>query len=117
LLRPSVIAALTAALSVSRAQAVGLGTSLFAFDGFGTLGVVHSGEDQADFTSTDFKPNGAGFSHDWSADVDSRLGAQITANATSQLSATAQIIVEHTQPGFRPGGTVNVFSTTVDFVF
>jgi hypothetical protein len=101
--RPSLIAALTVALSISCAHAVDLGTSLFAFDGFGTLGMVHSSEDQADFTSTDFKPNGAGFSHDWSADVDSRLGAQITANATSQLSATAQIIVEQSyNNSYRP---------------
>jgi hypothetical protein len=69
-------------------------SSMFSFNGFGTAGVVHSSEDQADFTSTVFKPNGAGYSHNWSADVDSRIGAQATANFTGQLSAVVQIISE-----------------------
>lgn len=68
--------------------------SMFSFNGFGTAGVVHSSEDQADFTSSVFKPNGAGYSHNWSADVDSRIGAQATANITAQLSAVVQVISE-----------------------
>jgi len=68
--------------------------AMFSFNAFGTLGVVHSSEDQADFTSTTFKPNGAGFSHNWSADVDSLLGAQLTANFTPQISAVLQLIAE-----------------------
>ena len=70
------------------------GPSMFSFNAFGTLGVVHSSEDNADFTSSTFKPNGAGYSHDWSADVDSRIGAQVTANITPRLSAVLQLIVE-----------------------
>src|ERR1700729_1828568 len=68
--------------------------SLFSFSGFGTLGVVHSSESEADFTNSTFKPNGAGFTRAWSADVDSRLGAQVMANVTSQLSAVVQVISE-----------------------
>lgn len=68
--------------------------SMFSFNAFGTLGVVHSSENQADFTSTTSKPNGAGFSHSWSADVDSLLGAQLTANFTPQISAVLQLIAE-----------------------
>jgi opacity protein-like surface antigen len=68
--------------------------SLFSFGAFGTLGMVHSSEHQADFTSTIFKPNGAGYTHSWSSDVDSRIGAQITANPTAQLSAVVQVIAE-----------------------
>jgi hypothetical protein len=70
------------------------GASLFSFDAFGTLGIVHSSEDQADFTSSIFKPNGAGYTHSWSSDVDSRIGAQLTANPTAQLSAVVQVIAE-----------------------
>ncbi len=68
--------------------------SMFSLGGFGTVGAAHSSERRADFTSGILKPNGAGYSHDWSADVDSRLGAQVTANFTAQLSAVVQIISE-----------------------
>jgi hypothetical protein len=68
--------------------------SLFSFRGFGTLGVVRSTEDQADFTSTIYKHHGAGHSHEWSADVDSLLAGQITAQITPQLSGVLQAIVE-----------------------
>jgi hypothetical protein len=70
--------------------------SMFSFSGFGTLGVVHSSEHRADFTSTIFKPNGAGYSHDWSPDVDSLIGAQVIANVTPRLSAMLQVISQQT---------------------
>src|SRR3984885_6655741 len=66
--------------------------SMFSFNGFGTIGVVHSSEHDADFTSNIFKPNGAGYSHDWSPDVDSLIGAQVIANFTPRLSAMLQVI-------------------------
>jgi hypothetical protein len=68
--------------------------SIFTFSGFGTLGVVHSSETEADFTNSTFKPNGAGFTRAWSPDVDSRLGAQVIANVSPQLSAVVQVISE-----------------------
>lgn len=68
------------------------GASMFSLSGFGTLGVVHSSDHDADFTSTIFKPNGAGYSHDWSPDVDSLIGAQVIANFTPRLSAMLQVI-------------------------
>ena len=67
---------------------------IFLFSGFGTLGLVHSSENKADFTSDWFRPNGAGYSHAWSADVDSRIGAQVTANFSPQISAVVQVISE-----------------------
>jgi hypothetical protein len=68
---------------------------MFSFSGFGTLGVVHSNDHDADFTSNNiFKPDGAGYSHDWSPDVDSLIGAQIIANFTPRLSAMLQVISE-----------------------
>lgn len=69
-------------------------TPMFSFSGFGTVGVAHSGEDKADFVSGILKPNGAGHSHTWSADVNSLIGGQITANFTPQLSAILQVISE-----------------------
>ncbi|MEO8136548.1 MAG: hypothetical protein ABI831_21550 [Betaproteobacteria bacterium] len=89
-----VLAALAAALHTSGAGAVDFDTSRFSFGGFGTLGAVHSSEDQADFTSNIFKPDGAGYSDSWSADVDSLIGAQVTLNVTPRLSAVLQVIAE-----------------------
>jgi len=66
--------------------------SMFSFSAFGTFGMVHSSDDQADFTAGIFSPNGAGHTHAWSSDVDSRIGAQATADITSRLSAMLQII-------------------------
>jgi hypothetical protein len=70
------------------------GASMFSFSGFGTLGLVHSSEDSADFTANLLQPNGAGYTHSWSPDVDSRLGAQAIAHFTPQLSAMLQVISE-----------------------
>lgn len=56
--------------------------------------MVHSSENKADFTSSVFKPNGAGFSHPWSADVDSLFGAQVNADFTRQISAVVQVIAQ-----------------------
>jgi hypothetical protein len=68
--------------------------SVFSFDGFGTLGVVHSSEDNAEFTGSGLTPTGAGFGHSWSAAVDSLIAAQVTANVTSKLSAVLQVVAE-----------------------
>jgi hypothetical protein len=76
------------------AAADDLKTSMFSFSAFGTLGVVHSSEDRADFTASPLQPNGAGYAHSWSPDIDSRLGAQATAHFTPQLSAMLQVISE-----------------------
>jgi hypothetical protein len=80
--------------AASGAAAEDLGASMFSFSGFGTLGVVHSSEGGADFTASSLQPNGAGYTHSWSPDVDSRLGAQVTAHFTPQLSAMLQVISE-----------------------
>ena len=69
-------------------------TSMFLFSGFGTLGVVHSSEDLADFTASIFKPNGAGYTRSWSPSVDSLIGGQVIANFSPKLSAMVQAISE-----------------------
>ncbi|HUX90547.1 MAG TPA: hypothetical protein VMV48_07655 [Gallionellaceae bacterium] len=75
------------------ARAEDLGTQKFSFSGFGTAGLVHSSEDQADYTNSPwYKPSGAGHSQNWSADVDSRLGLQLDAQFTPQLSAVLQVL-------------------------
>jgi hypothetical protein len=70
------------------------GASIFSLGGFGTVGVVHSNESLADFTASFLQPTGAGYTHSWSASVDSLLGAQLTANFTPQLSALVQVVTQ-----------------------
>src|SRR5450432_353257 len=77
--------------------------SMFSFSGFGTVGLVHSSEDRADFTASPLAPNGAGYTHSWSPDIDSRLGAQVIAHFTPQLSAMLQVVSEQRyDKTFRP---------------
>jgi len=80
--------------AAASAAAGDAGPSMFSFSGFGTLGVVHSSEDAADYTASPLQPNGAGYTNAWSPDLDSRLGAQATATFTPQLSAMVQVISE-----------------------
>lgn len=76
---------------------------MFSLAGYGTLGVVHSSEDQADFVSNLLQPKGAGRSENWSAGIDSRLGLQVTANVNAQWSAVLQVISqENYQDSYRP---------------
>jgi opacity protein-like surface antigen len=67
---------------------------VFSFDGFGTVGVAHSSEEKADFLANDLQGRGAGRGRSWSPDVDSRIGGQLSARFTSQLSAVLQVVSE-----------------------
>lgn len=80
-------------------QAQGAETPRLMLNGFGTLGIVHSDEDRADFTSNTLVPRGAGHSSDWSAEVDSRLGLQLTAELTPRVSSVVQVIAEQQHNG------------------
>lgn len=88
-------------------RAADLGTTLnnmFSVHGFGTLGAVHSNEHLADFTSSLVEPNGAGYTRDWSAAVDSLLGLQLDAKFLPQLSAVVQVIAQQQYDNsYRPG--------------
>lgn len=68
--------------------------SRFAVHGFATLGLVHSNEDQADFLGGLLLKRGAGHSQSWSAEVDSRVGAQVHATFNPRLSAVVQVVAE-----------------------
>lgn len=68
---------------------------MLTFDGFGTIGVVHSDEEHADFVANSLVvPEGAGHTSQWSAEVDSRLGLQLTAEFTPRTSAVGQVVIE-----------------------
>ena len=82
--------AIAAALAAGTAHA----DPAFSFSGYGTVGVVHSDNDQADYLVDVFKPNGPGHTRSWSADVDSRIGAQVSAAFTPSLSAVVQVLAQ-----------------------
>lgn len=71
----------------------------FKLNGFGTLGLARSSERGADYVFDNLQPRGAGRSHAWSSDVDSRLGLQLTANFTPQLSGVVQLVSEYRADG------------------
>lgn len=67
---------------------------MFSFSGYGTAGLSHTTENQADFTSNVLKASGVGSSGNWSGDVDSRFGVQLTANFSPQFSGVLQLTSE-----------------------
>jgi len=69
--------------------------SVWSFSGFGTLAAVHSSEKEADFIGSNQQPNGAGRTHATSLAPDSKLGAQISAQFTPELSAVLQVMAQH----------------------
>lgn len=87
------IAAAVSAMTVpGMARADDAERQIFSFSGFGTLGMTHSDNRNADFSATPLQPNGAGYTHSWSADVDSKLGFQVNANFTDRLSGVLQLV-------------------------
>jgi hypothetical protein len=66
----------------------------WALSGYGTLGVVHSNEREADYTSSVLRYSGAGKTNVWSHDVDSRLGAQLDVTFDKRWSAVLQVVSE-----------------------
>ena len=75
----------------------------FKFSGYGTVGVAHSDNDRADYLVDEFKPNGPGYTRAWSADVDSRLGLQFSAQLTSTISGVVQVLSQQDENNsYRP---------------
>ena len=64
------------------------------FRGFGSLGAVHSDANQADFSSTILKAEGAGATRRWAYNLDSRLGAQLDVKFNKQWSGVVQVVLE-----------------------
>lgn len=66
----------------------------WAFSGFGTLGVVHNDDRQADYVVSSLKGDGAGRTRRWSRHVDSKLGAQLDLTLDARWSAVLQVVTE-----------------------
>lgn len=67
----------------------------FSVSGFGTLGVVKTNTDDAQFRYDARQPNGANKS--LNLGVDSQLGVQFSSNLTRDLSATVQLVSSKTR--------------------
>lgn len=91
---PSAAALALAAALAYGAPASADDRSMFSFSGYGTVGVAHSSNGEADYLVDEFKPNGPGHAHSWSPDVDTRLGLQASAQFTPQISAVVQVITQ-----------------------
>jgi len=97
--------ALLSATTLQAGPAGTVGPVGWSLDAFGTLGAIHSDNDQADFVTTSyFHPRGAGYSDPWRTDQDSKVGLQLTATLTERLTAVIQGISQLQYDNtFRPG--------------
>jgi hypothetical protein len=74
-----------------------------SFGGFGTLGLIHSGENRADFAENTTRSLGPGHSRSLDTGVDSRIAGQATMFVGSRLTAVLQVMVEQDVAGdYRP---------------
>lgn len=63
--------------------------------GFGTIGAMHSSEDNADVLGSAFMPDGAGHTRDWDMRSDSRFAVQANVAFTDKLELTVQAISQY----------------------
>ena len=76
---------------------------MLKLSGYGTVGVAHSDNRDADYLVDSFKPNGPGATRAWNADTDSRLGLQAAAELSPRVSAVLQVISQQRFDGsYRP---------------
>ncbi len=95
-LRSCALAALLACGAPAQAELAAPAPSspTFTFGGYGSVGATHSSHQFADFTSTIFKPDGAGYTRSTSFSNDSRLAAQLGLNFDQKWSAVLQLTTE-----------------------
>jgi hypothetical protein len=99
----TLIALIVIAMTGQRARAGDSAALDWFVNGFGTLGVVHSSEGQADFVSNPAQPKGAGFTDPWSATPDTKVGIQLNVTLADRLSAVVQVMSQYQYDGtFRP---------------
>lgn len=91
----SICASTAHAEDTSTANAKDISQPMFKLSGFGTLGVSHSSERRGDYVLDSSIPKGAGLSHDWTADNDSRFGVQLSGDFTPELKGALQTVLEY----------------------
>src|SRR5688500_15067119 len=84
--------------------------------GYGTVGVVRSDEDQADYVAiADVQPKGAGYSASWSMNVDSKQALQVDVKLTERLTATVQLLSEGVSNNSWDGDTNDNFVPSLEW--
>ena len=74
-----------------------------SLDGFGTIGVAHLLEQNADFVENSTRGEGTGHSHPFDPSLDSRFAGQLSVEAGAKLSGVVQVVVEMDTDGdYRP---------------
>ncbi len=79
----------------SDANTVEADPSIFKFAGFGSFGASHSSQRLGDYTLDNTVPKGPGRSYNWGFGNNSRLGAQVAATFTPEVSALLQVVSEY----------------------
>jgi len=92
--RKALAVSVSAGIALLAAGGVQAETSV-SFSGFGTLGVTHNDNRDADFVANRFQPNGPGKSSPTMFGVDTKAGVQFTAQIGSDLSAVVQAVTDH----------------------
>jgi hypothetical protein len=87
-------AAVALALSAAASHAADL-NDMVSVRGFGTFGVMHSTEDQADVKGSVFQPDGAGYTREWDMRSDTKLAGQVAVRFTDSLSFTVQALSQY----------------------
>lgn len=90
------LAPLALAVFTLSAQAQTAADSMFSFQGFGTVGLVGTNTNEADFVIPG-QPRGA--TKSISGEVSSKLGLQVNAKINKMFSATAQLLTKQTGDG------------------
>jgi hypothetical protein len=83
--------AIASALAMPAAQAIDLGNGV-SVKGFGTVGMVHSSNRDADYVVNMFQPRGAGRSDETSYKVDTKAAVQLDWLASDSVSFTGQLM-------------------------
>jgi hypothetical protein len=78
-------------------------SDIWSVNGYGTLGVAHSSERNADYIPNPIHSDGPGLTRRWDPRLDSRAALQVSAQPTSRVSAVVQVIAEqHFDGSFKP---------------
>jgi hypothetical protein len=75
------------------------GPSVFKFNGFATLGVEHSSENQGDYAIDRSYPKGVGLSRSWGFSNDSKVGMHLSADFAPRMRAVIQVMSEYQPEG------------------
>ena len=108
------IGALTLCASAAEASDFSL-SDMFQLHGYGTLGVTHSNQDQADVIGAPNQNPGVGYSDAWSPNVDTKLGLQLNAKFTDSLSAVLQVISQNRYDNSYTGKPIHRYVPSVNW--